>query len=319
MSSSASSQSPPKAIEPYNSIFQRPWWLDAVAPGQWKALEVNRGGQLVARMPIAVERKLGQTLIAKPRLTQTLGPWLLPTDVKQSTRLTQEKEWMTELIDQLPPFSYFCQNFDYSVQNWYPFYLRGFEATVFYTYVIEDLSDMDKVVSGYDSKTRNTIRKGRNEISVRSDLGVEVLWDMTCKSFACSGNVPPYSFEFLARLHAACEANNACKLFFSEDSDGNVHGGLLVVHDEMSAYYLVGGSDPKFRQSAGYSLLVHEAIEYASTVSKVFNFEGSMVEPIERFMRGFGGTQKPIITVRGYSRMMRLYRHLREAGRRAAG
>jgi hypothetical protein len=35
-----------------NSIFQQPWWLYAVANGQWKESAVqNKQGEIVARMP----------------------------------------------------------------------------------------------------------------------------------------------------------------------------------------------------------------------------------------------------------------------------
>ena len=34
-----------------NSVFEQPWWLDAVAPGPWSAAEVRRGDEVVARLP----------------------------------------------------------------------------------------------------------------------------------------------------------------------------------------------------------------------------------------------------------------------------
>jgi len=35
-------------------------------------------------------------------------------------------------------------------------------------------------------------------------------------------------------------------------------------------------------------LLIHESIKFASTVSRAFDFEGSMIEGIETFFRRFG-------------------------------
>lgn len=43
--------------------------------------------------------------------------------------------------------------------------------------------------------------------------------------------------------------------------------------------------------------LIWEAIKFASTVSKKFDLEGSMLEPVERFFRGFGTVQKPYFTI----------------------
>lgn len=53
----------------------------------------------------------------------------------------------------------------------------------------------------------------------------------------------------------------------------------------------------RLRNSGATSLLMWEAIKFASTVSKKFDLEGSMLEPVERFFRGFGTVQKPYFTI----------------------
>ena len=45
------------------------------------------------------------------------------------------------------------------------------------------------------------------------------------------------------------------------------------------------------------SLCMWEAIKFASTVTKKFDFEGSMIESVERFFRAFGAVQKPYIHI----------------------
>jgi hypothetical protein len=40
-----------------------------------------------------------------------------------------------------------------------------------------------------------------------------------------------------------------------------------------------------------------EAIKFASTVTESFDFEGSMIEPVERFFRAFGARQTSYHTV----------------------
>lgn len=41
-----------------NTLFEQPWWLDAVAPGAWGAVEVSRDGRVVARLPSVTEKRL---------------------------------------------------------------------------------------------------------------------------------------------------------------------------------------------------------------------------------------------------------------------
>ena len=72
-----------------------------------------------------------------------------------------------------------------------------------------------------------------------------------------------------------------------------VHAVAFIVWDRNRAYYLIGGGDPDFRNSGAATLCIWEAIKFSSTVTKAFDFEGSMVENIERFFRGFGGHLKP--------------------------
>ena len=92
-----------------------------------------------------------------------------------------------------------------------------------------------------------------------------------------------------------------------------MHAAIYLVFDARSAYYLISGSDPELRNSGALSLLVHEAIAFSASKSARFDFEGSMLEPVERFFRKFGASQKQYCQVRGYSRRMRLMKGLREA------
>jgi hypothetical protein len=53
----------------------------------------------------------------------------------------------------------------------------------------------------------------------------------------------------------------------------------------------MSGNDPQLRHSGAVSLLRWEAIKFAGGVSRCFDFEGSMLQPVERFIRAFGGRQ----------------------------
>ena len=60
------------------------------------------------------------------------------------------------------------------------------------------------------------------------------------------------------------------------------------------------------------SLCLWEAILDASKYTKSFDFEGSMIEPIERFVRAFGATQRPYFQIsRTPSRLIRMKEALR--------
>ena len=287
-----------------NSLFEQPWWLDAVAPGAWGAVEVSRDGNVVARLPYVTEKRLGLRGLNMPPLTQTLGPWLAPSEGKQTGQLARQKELMTELIAGLPPHDYFHQRFHYSISNWLPFYWSGFEQATRYTYVIEHLDDLDLVWAEFRSNARREIRKAQKRVAVRTDLSVERFLDINTLSFKRQGLELPYSRELVWRLDVACAERQARRMFFAEDGQGRLHAALYIVWNEDSAYYLMSGIDPDLRNSGAMSLLVWEALQFAATVTKKFDFEGSVVEPVERFFRGFGGTLRPYSRITRFSRRM---------------
>lgn len=280
-----------------------------VAPNQWNEVTVERGGEVVARLPYVIKKRKGLTVLSMPQLTQTLGPWLRPSKAKYAKQLSEQKDLMTELIQKLPRFDYFFQNFHYSITNWLPFYWQGFEQTTRYTYVLENLSDSQKMWDGMLPKIRTDIKKAQNRfgLEIRTDLGVDAFLDMNELTFTRQGMKLPYSRDFVRRLDHACETHNARRVFFAQDKDSRIHAAVYTVWDENSAYYLMGGSDPDMRNSGANSLCMWEAIKFASTVTKKFDFEGSMIEPVERFFRAFGAKQIPYFHItKTNSRLLRL-------------
>ncbi|MFZ4856336.1 MAG: GNAT family N-acetyltransferase [Desulfuromonadaceae bacterium] len=281
-------------------IFSRDWWLDAVCSDAWDVCLVEKGGVIVASMPYHLTKtRLGMKVLSHPNLTQTLGPWLRQSGAKYANRLGQEKELLTELIDQLPEFDYFNQNWHHVNTNWLPFYWSGFQQTTRYTYILPDISDLDKVWAGFRENIRGDIRKASNrfKLRVRNDLSMDEFLSLNIQTFARQGMDLPYSNEFLNRIDTACLANNARQIFIAEDEQGRHHAGVYIIWDQNSAYYIMGGGDPELRSSGATSLCMWEAIKFASTVTRSFDFEGSMMEPIERFVRAFGAIQTPYFSI----------------------
>lgn len=300
------SSAEPLTVPETVSLFQQPWWLRAVAPRRWGVVEAWIGGDLRARMPYVVERRMGLTLLKMPPLTQTLGPWFAPSAGKYVSRLGRQKELMNELVAQLPPFDHFHQNLHPSVTNWLPLYWRGFEQTTRYTYRLDDLSDEEAVWKGCSDVLRNQVRKAKKTVEVKTGLSIERFLDLHEATFRRQGLPLPYSRDLVRRLDRACAAQDARRIFHAEDAQGRVHAAVYVVFDDRCAYYLMSGSDAELRKSGALALLLWRAIRFAATVTKSFDFEGSMLEPVERFFRAFGAVQTPYFEVTGSSRRMRV-------------
>jgi Acetyltransferase (GNAT) domain len=290
-------ESPDGSIPWVNSVFEQPWWLDCVAPEAWSDAVVPRGDEVVARLPYARRERFGLTMIMQPRFTQTLGPWLAETESKYARRIETEKRLMGQLIEMLPPFDLCHMCFSPAMTNWLPFYWAGFKATVCYTYRIEDLSDLEHVQNQFQDHVRRGIRKARRAVEVDHEFPLDELLRLDAQTYARQGLSLPHSHQVLRRLDAACAARGQRRILGAVDAGGRPHAALYVVWDERVLYALISARDPERQAVGANTLLYWEAIRHASQVSRVFDFEGSMIEPIEHYFRGFGGRQVPYFCV----------------------
>lgn len=281
--------------EPSIPLFSQAWWLDAVAGDSWDVALIEKGGEIVASMPYLISERYGFKVISQPSLTQTQGPWLRHTNAKYAKRLSREKDMMEALIDQLPKYHHFAQNWDHSQTNWLPFYWKGFSQTTRYTYRIEQLDNSDEIWAGLQQNVRTDIKKAANRenLRIRGDLPLSDFYALNVMVFQRQGKKIPYSEAFVERIDKAAAARSCRKVFIAEDDQGRHHAAVYLVWDKNSAYYLMGGGNPELRNSGATSLCMWEAIKFASTVTDAFDFEGSMLEPVERFFRSFGAVQTP--------------------------
>jgi hypothetical protein len=288
----------PADATPYaNAIFQQPWWLDALAPGRWGEAAIERDGRTVARLPYVVRGPRRLRILTQPPMTQTLGPWVEPSSAKPANALAEEMELLTALEAALPAAAGFMQHFSPTMQNALPFHWAGYRLETLYTYRIHGLGSEEALWDGLRSNIRQNVRKARGQTEVREDAGLDRFHDVWSKTFARQGLRAPYSLAQVERLDAACAVRGARTMLFAQDDRGRVHAVTYVVWDERAAYPLLVGADPELRSSGAPSLLMWEAMLRARQVTDVFDFEGSMIQPVERFVRAFGGRQAPYLRV----------------------
>lgn len=262
-----------------NSIFEQPWYIDVVTNGNWTELKVEEKGVVVARWAVPYEGKK----INMPGETQTLGIWFAP-DIK----LSKQQKYIEELVRLLPKNSGIDLMLDPSNDYFLPFRWLGFRISPRVTYRFTDLSDIESIRTQYDKTVRKNIKSASNKVELVEDDNIENLYDMLKKTFDHQGRSCPHDKEFINKLFDTCRQHNAAKIITAVDKDCNVHASSLFVYDENTCYYLIAGADPKYRSSGAQTLVLDAGIEFASKNSKVFDFEGSMIEGIENFIRRFG-------------------------------
>jgi len=280
-------------------IFSKDWFLDAVCGiDSWDVTLVEKQNKVIASMPFYKKRKSLFRIITMPKHTQTMGTFLTyPKGQKYENRLSYEKKVMQELIDQLPRVDYFNQTFHYSITNWLPFYWRGYKQTTNYTYIIEGLSNLDKVFSKFSNGKRKDIARSKDIVEVRFDLSAKAFYEHHEMILKKQNAKISYSFEHFNRLYNALYQHSSGRTIYAVDKQGDIHAGILVVWDYYSGYNLITTFDPTFRSSGAGTLLIQEAIRWVATKSNRFDFEGSMIEGVEKSYRQFGAKQIPYFDI----------------------
>lgn len=288
-----------------NSIFEEGWWLDAVAPGQWKELKIERDGELVARWPIV----LFGNKMKIPKYTQTIGIWLNPKYVQS---VADEEEVYQQLIEQLPKGVTAEYSLPPENKFFLPFVWKGFRVFVGATYIIDDLTDTDEIFARLSKNLQRDIKQAAKKVTVEESEDIEKLIEMSLATYGRQGRAYVVKPENLRRVFRAANEHNACSLLAAKDAEGNVHSMTLFVYDENKCYYLVGASDPKLNaKSRANTLLLWEGIKIAAQHSKVFDFEGSMIQGIGTYFRRFGSQFTPHYVIEKEGLMGELFQMLK--------
>lgn len=275
-----------------NSVFEQPWWLDVVAEGYWRECTVEENGKIVARLPYVMQGKW----IRNPKFTQTLGIWMdvsLREVNRGNSQFFRQKEVISKLLEQLPRNRGISVTLDSSQSYILPFRWHGFRIEPTFSYRIEYGENWDFTKKAFAKHLQRDVNKALKEgISIETELKeferFLLLLDM---SFERQGRRNPMNRELVTRILSTAIENGHGKLMLAKDENGNVHSGAFFLYDDKVCYYLFGGLNPEYKNSCSQDLVLYKGIEFGASVSKAFDFEGSMIEGIENFFRKFGGKQ----------------------------
>ncbi len=279
-------------------LFLQPWWLDSTCGrDNWDAITIKRGQEVVAIMPIFIEKKYIFKYITQPILTQFMGVYIkYPKNQKYEKRLHYQKEIIYEIIDRLPKFDYFNIYFDSSFTNWLPFMWKGFKQTTHYTYVIED-NNLDSIYNNFSKRVRKEINRAlKNGVEIIDSDNIEAFYEINKITFKKQNIEIPYSFEYVKNLYETAKENSAAIMKFAI-KDGKILSVLLAFNDSKRVYSILGSSNRDLELYGSEYLLDWHMIQAAIKRGLVYDFEGSVIERIEQRVRSFGAIQKPIFRI----------------------
>lgn len=297
-------------------IFMQDWWMDAVCAGKcWDVLLCyDSNGQIGAAMPYLLRRRIGQSYIVMPQMTQIGGLWIrtdLQQDSAQVQTICQNIAQQLQALD----LAYYYQQFPIHSSAVEELSQQGFSIQERVTYRIEDVNDMDALVASFSKNKKRQLQKAQ---ALHADLTLnpEDFYRFHVQCLQQQGKQINYVREFLLVLERKTTRLNCGQIIAIRNAEDELLAAAYVVWDAHSMYYLIPCYSEQYKDSGAGALLVLEAIKLAHKKGLAFDFEGSMISGVANHYKQFGSTATTYYSVEKYYkwwfRLATLYNRIKE-------
>jgi hypothetical protein len=277
------------------SIFATTEYLDALN-ANYELYVVRKGNEIDVGVPLV--RGIGWLLTNPPFVCKYLG---VVTRASITEKPSIAASQLYEKVDALGDLLRRCRSFDYlfhpDFDNWLPLYWMGFAQQTLYTYRIL-CKQRTTWWSDADSRLRRSVRRGeKGRVSIHRVQDVRgtdaaLCYELCMEPFRqrkARASIPHATFERLARR--LCP-DGSMGLWLAREADGAAVAAAAVLYDWRSSYLLLNGTSQEATTGAN-SLLIKTVIDDSHAKNIDFDFEGSMLRPVENFYRLFGGERTP--------------------------
>lgn len=280
------------------TVFNSPRWL-AIYGNKLQLFGIYSGDdELAGAFFLYRDRKACFSFFKNPPFTPHIG-WIFENRSQNHARaLTQNKkvmEVMADVMQDLPVGVISCA-FPFSASDMQPFAWKKFKVVPNYTYRLPLALPVEELEKRMAIEPRNRLRKAvKDGLSVEKITDYEVVKKLVLKSFDRKNKA--IDKNLLEKI-LACFADASNSFAFAALSNGQPVSATLIIHDNSTAYYLLGGYDPAAKHSGAGILCMWQGILHSRELGlDTFDFEGSMLPEVERFFRGFGADLVPYFTV----------------------
>jgi hypothetical protein len=272
-------------------------------------------------MPLAFDR---HNKINEPPLTRTLGVLFKPLNgISEHKKNVIHRCWMNVLLDEIPMSDFIQMCTHHTFTDWLPFRWKGLKQTTRYTYILpyKDLTE-EQLRQKLSRGKKNIINRAeKNGITVTETEDFSLLYDYVGLSYKRQGLKFNIAYKDLKNLDEALVLRGKRLILKANDGNNRTHALIYLAYNKKSAYYLLSGSDEKYRNLGGHTLVLWEAIKYFRGKVDCFNFGGSDIKSIEEHLSCFGGTLAPYFHIYN-NRLLRIYDvryHLKEVAFHSLG
>ncbi|NCD22577.1 MAG: GNAT family N-acetyltransferase [Spartobacteria bacterium] len=281
----------------HGCVFDTSRWTEIFGPALRRIGIYDAGDRLRGGFCFYEQRKLGLRILRNPPYTPQIGPFFEPQANSPSTRTDERRAVAEAMAEYLAGAGAALVSLGLSV-GWtdcLPFFWRGWKVVPHYTYRMPLAGTEDDLAQRPSKQLRKHLRSlAVPEVAVAPLADAADMVALVQETFARQGmDLPPYTREILAAFPVADDAYG-CEIRVA----GRVLAARYVIHDGATAFAIMGGHrrDERYND-AGALASWQTVLEARRRGLATFDFEGSVIPPIERFYRGFGGELTPRFTV----------------------
>lgn len=259
-------------------------------PGDWQAVIVWESGRIAAAFPFSAKTKWGISYAVQPYFAQYFGILFGSKSENVYKNLEFQKKAIQLIHEALPgEIKYFDYNFAPEFDYELPLQWLGWRQRTLYTYWVDLGKGYESVIQSCASHVRREIKKADQaglivQVENNPELVVEIL--KTAKPEAVR-QINDCFFKALCKNARHFYEQGKCCCFIGYDGDVPIAGIIYFFYREKMIYYQ-GSTLPAYKNSGIMSKIIAESIQKFGHQYRYLDFDGSMIEPIERFFRGFG-------------------------------
>jgi hypothetical protein len=299
------------------TIFHQPWWLDAVAPGQWRQVEVATDGRTVGRFAFVMAPVLwGHRLCTMPPMTHFLGPAIDEGRGAACNRILRRNQITRQLLAAVPKASGFWHKLHRGTDDTLVYQDLGYRTAVQFTFEISP-APAPVLWSRMRDKTRNVIRRAGESLLVGEDTDAAGFAAFYLDNIARKGEQSRYPAELITTVCREAACRGCGRILYARTPGGTLVAAIFYVWDTDAAYYLLSTRREDAHNGA-VSLLLWHAMRDVAGRGLVFDFEGVINSGSALFFTGFGGEVAPRYIVARHTLGHRLAGRLSNPWRRRA-
>lgn len=283
----------------HGSIFNQLGWLSIYGEDVKLFGIYNNDKLLIGSFHLYYSKMLFQKHIKNPPFCPSIGLVLNNSSKNKSNHLSFEKSVIasvSEFISKLP-FAVLTIAFSPEFMDMQPFIWKKYKVIPNYTYKynIQALS-LIELKECMSPERRNDLKKAeKDEIETMLVFDYKEVRGLIVKTFSRKEKkinqvlIDKILFEF---------ANQNNSFAFVSYKKNKPIACSFCIYDKQTAYYLLGGYDSVYKHQGAGAHTLWNSIAYAKKIQLLyFDFEGSMIQPVEKFFRGFGANLVPYFTI----------------------